>query len=127
MRCSVSQAAKLAGVSVRTLRWYDEIGLLKPTEVTPAGYRFYDDEAMAVLQQILFYRELGVPLETAIRVCGENPARANGLWPRKGALRPGSDGDLILLDGEKNVDTVIARGRVMVRGGQVLVKGTFEE
>ena len=40
MRCSVSQAAKLAGVSVRTLRWYDEIGLLKPTEVTPAGYRF---------------------------------------------------------------------------------------
>ena len=68
-----------------------------------------------------------MPLETAIRVCGENPARANGLWPRKGALRPGSDGDLILLDGEKNVDTVIARGRVMVRGGQVLVKGTFEE
>lgn len=62
MRYSVSQAARLAGVSVRTLRWYDEIGLLKPTEVTPAGYRFYDDEAMAALQQILFYRELGVPL-----------------------------------------------------------------
>ncbi len=78
-------------------------------------------------QEIKGAVELGVPLETAIRVCGENPARANGLWPRKGALRPGSDGDLILLDGEKNVDTVIARGRVMVRGGQVLVKGTFEE
>ena len=63
MRYSVSQAARLAGVSVRTLRWYDEIGLLKPTEVTPAGYRFYGQEAMAVLQQILFYRELDVPLE----------------------------------------------------------------
>lgn len=63
MRYSVSQAARLAGVSVRTLRWYDEIGLLKPTEVTPAGYRFYSQEAMAVLQQILFYRELDVPLE----------------------------------------------------------------
>jgi DNA-binding transcriptional MerR regulator len=68
MRYSVSQAARLAGVSVRTLRWYDEIGLLKPTEVTPAGYRFYDDEAMAVLQQILFYRELGVPLEQIGRI-----------------------------------------------------------
>ena len=63
MRYSVSQAARLAGVSVRTLRWYDEIGLLKPAQVTPAGYRFYDDMTMAALQQILFYRELGVPLE----------------------------------------------------------------
>lgn len=68
MRYSVSQAARLAGVSVRTLRWYDEIGLLKPTEVTPAGYRFYGDEAMAELQQILFYRELGVPLEQIGRI-----------------------------------------------------------
>ena len=68
MRYSVSQAARLAGVSVRTLRWYDEIGLLKPTEVTPAGYRFYHDEAMAELQQILFYRELGVPLDQIGRI-----------------------------------------------------------
>ena len=68
MRYSVSQAARLAGVSVRTLRWYDEIGLLKPAEVTPAGYRFYDDRAMAALQQILFYRELGVPLEQIGRI-----------------------------------------------------------
>lgn len=68
MRYSVSQAARLAGVSVRTLRWYDEIGLLKPTEVTPAGYRFYGEEAMAALQQILFYRELGVPLEQIGRI-----------------------------------------------------------
>lgn len=68
MRLSVSQAARLAGVSARTLRWYDEIGLLRPTEVTPAGYRFYDDRAMACLQQILFYRELGVPLEQIGRI-----------------------------------------------------------
>ena len=68
MRYSVSQAARLAGVSVRTLRWYDEIGLLKPSEVTQAGYRFYDDAAMAALQQILFYRELGVPLEQIGRI-----------------------------------------------------------
>lgn len=63
MKLSVSEAAKRAGVSVRTLHYYDEIGLLKPSETTPAGYRFYDDAALASLQQILFYRELDVPLE----------------------------------------------------------------
>ncbi len=68
MRLSVSEAAKRAGVSVRTLHYYDEIGLLKPSETTQAGYRFYDDGAMASLQQILFYRELGVPLEQIRRI-----------------------------------------------------------
>ena len=68
MRLSVSEAAKRAGVSVRTLHYYDEIGLLKPSETTPAGYRFYDSAAMASLQQILFYRELDVPLEQIGRI-----------------------------------------------------------
>lgn len=68
----------------------------------------------------------GVPLETAIRVAGENPARANGLWPRKGTLRPDSDGDLLILDEEMHIDTVVARGRVMVRDGKAVVKGTYE-
>ena len=68
MRLSVSEAARRAGVSVRTLRWYDEIGLLKPSETTQAGYRFYDETAMASLQQILFYRELDVPLEQIGRI-----------------------------------------------------------
>ena len=68
----------------------------------------------------------GVPLETAIRVAGENPARANGLWPRKGTLRPDSDGDLLILDEAMHIDTVVARGHVMVRGGKAVVKGTYE-
>ena len=68
----------------------------------------------------------GVPLETAIRVAGENPARANGLWPRKGTLRPDSDGDLLILDEGMYIDTVVARGHVMVRGGKAVVKGTYE-
>lgn len=68
----------------------------------------------------------GVPLETAIRVAGENPARANGLWPRKGTIRPDSDGDLLILDEGMYIDTVVARGRVMVRGGKAVVKGTYE-
>lgn len=68
MRFSVSEAAKRAGVSVRTLHYYDEIGLLKPSETTQAGYRIYDDAALASLQQILFYRELDVPLEQIGRI-----------------------------------------------------------
>ena len=91
------------------------------------GARLLVTRLSSLHQEVRGAVELGVPLETAIRVCGENPARANGLWPRKGTLRPDSDADLVLLDGENQVDTVIARGRVMVRGGQPLVKGTFEE
>ena len=62
-RWSIGEAADCAGVSVRTLRHYDAIGLLAPSEVTQAGYRFYDEAAMAKLEQILYFRELGFPLE----------------------------------------------------------------
>ncbi len=60
---SISQVAKLTGVSIRTLQYYDEIGLLKPSKLTEAGYRMYDDDALQTLQQILFFRELGFPLK----------------------------------------------------------------
>lgn len=62
MRLSVSEAADLAGVSVRTLHYYHEAGVLPPSEVTPAGYRYYDEKAMERLQEILFYRELDFSL-----------------------------------------------------------------
>ena len=62
MLLSIGELAKLMGISVRTLRYYDAIGLLKPSAVTPAGYRSYDEKAMETLQQILFFRELGFPL-----------------------------------------------------------------
>jgi DNA-binding transcriptional MerR regulator len=58
----INEAAFAAGVTVRTLHYYDEIGLLKPSEITDTGYRLYDDAALAVLQQILFFRELDFPL-----------------------------------------------------------------
>lgn len=60
---SISQIAKLTGVSIRTLQYYDEIGLLKPSKLTAAGYRMYDDNALQILQQILFFRELGFQLK----------------------------------------------------------------
>ena len=63
MSYTVKQLSKLAGVSVRTLHYYDAIGLLKPDAIRPNGYREYGDEAVLKLQQILFYRELDLSLE----------------------------------------------------------------
>ena len=59
---TVAQVSKRTSVSVRTLHHYDQIGLLKPTEVTDAGYRLYDDGALDKLYMILVYRELGLSL-----------------------------------------------------------------
>jgi DNA-binding transcriptional MerR regulator len=59
---TVKELSDLAGVTVRTLHYYDEIALLKPPTVNDNGYRFYDEAALLRLQQILFYRELGVGL-----------------------------------------------------------------
>ncbi len=60
---TVKEVSRLTGVSVRTLHHYDAIGLLKPTEVTAAGYRLYDDTALRRLQSILLFRELQFPLK----------------------------------------------------------------
>ena len=59
---TVKEVSGITGVSVRTLRYYDEIGLLKPTQLTEAGYRLYDNKALERLQEIMFFRELEVPL-----------------------------------------------------------------
>lgn len=60
---TVKQVSDLTGISVRMLHHYDKIGLLKPTKLTEAGYRLYDDEALETLQQILFFKELDLPLK----------------------------------------------------------------
>lgn len=60
---TVKEVSKLTGVSVRTLQYYDKIGLLQPTKYTDSGYRLYDDTALERLQQILLFRELEFPLK----------------------------------------------------------------
>lgn len=60
---TVKKVSDLTGVSVRTLQYYDKIGLLSPTELTDAGYRLYDNTALERLQQILLFRELEFPLK----------------------------------------------------------------
>ncbi len=60
---TVKQVSELTGISVRALHYYDKIGLLKPSRITVAGYRLYDEEAFETLQQILFFKELDLPLK----------------------------------------------------------------
>lgn len=69
---TVKEVSKITGISVRTLHYYDEIGLLKPTLLSEAGYRLYDDKALETLQQILFFREFDMPLKE-IKTVLNNP------------------------------------------------------
>ena len=69
MKLTISQMAKITGVSVRTLHYYDEIDLLKPCLVNPEnGYRYYDEEDLSDLQQILFFRELDFSLKQIAKI-----------------------------------------------------------
>ncbi|MDF2539093.1 MAG: MerR family transcriptional regulator [Herbinix sp.] len=64
MEYTVQKLGSLAGISTRTLRYYDEIGILKPARINSSGYRIYGQNEVDRLQQIMFYRELGVNLDT---------------------------------------------------------------
>lgn len=69
---TVKDMSEITGISIRTLRYYDEIGLLKPTKLTHSGYRLYDNKALEKLQEIMFFRELEIPL-IDIKKIMENP------------------------------------------------------
>lgn len=71
MEYTIQKLARLSGVSARTLRYYDEIGLLKPARVASNGYRIYGQAQVDALQQILFYRALEVPLEEIRQMCAD--------------------------------------------------------
>ena len=85
---TVKQLSQLAGVTPRTLHHYDEIGLLKPSRVGENGYRYYGEEAVLRLQQILFYRELGIPLDDIKKIMGRRDFDVVGaLYSHKEALQ----------------------------------------
>ena len=73
MEYSIHQLSRLSGVTTRTLRWYDKIGLLKPSRVAENGYRYYGPAEVDRLQDIMFYRALGVEL-ARIRSCLDDPS-----------------------------------------------------
>jgi len=69
---TVKEVSEITGISIRTLRYYDEIGLLKPSKLSNAGYRLYDNKALEKLQEIMFYRELEIPLNDIKKIM-DNP------------------------------------------------------
>src|SRR5205809_896631 len=70
MAYTVKKVAAMSGVSVRSLHFYDETGLLKPAYTGANGYRFYEERELLILQQILFYRELGFELKQIKEILG---------------------------------------------------------
>ena len=85
---TVKQLSSLAGVTPRTLHHYDQIGLLKPSRVGDNGYRYYGEESVLRLQQILFYRELGIPLEDIKKIMARRDFDVLGaLYSHKDALK----------------------------------------
>ncbi|WP_030985454.1 MerR family transcriptional regulator [Streptomyces sp. NRRL S-1813] len=76
MSYSVGQVSGFAGITVRTLHHYDKAGLLSPGDRSPAGYRLYSDADLSRLQQILFYRELGFPLDEIATILEDPQANA---------------------------------------------------
>ena len=73
MEYSIQELSRLSGVTTRTLRWYDQIGLLKPSRVAESGYRYYGGAEVDRLQDILYYRALGVEL-ARIKECLDDPS-----------------------------------------------------
>lgn len=105
---TVIEVSRLTGVSVRTLHHYDAIGLLAPTKVTEAGYRLYDDEALARLQTILLYRELEFSLKD-IREILDSPG-----FDRREALRQ----QITLLQMQRqHIDELLALARKLEKTG----------
>lgn len=78
-------------------------------------------------EEVIDAVKLGVPMEVAISTVSENPAKANGLWPAKGTIQQDSDGDMLILAEDMSIDTVIAKGKCLIKDGNILVRGTFEE
>lgn len=114
MSYTVNKLAKLSGVSVRTLHFYDEIGLLKPAYYGENNYRYYEEEQLLLLQQILFYRELGIPLNEIQKILkDENFDKIEALESHKNVLRGDLDRIQNLI---KTIDKTIAH----LRGKQTM-------
>ncbi|UUZ95535.1 MerR family transcriptional regulator [Paenibacillus sp. P25] len=86
MLYTVKEVSELSKVTVKTLHHYHKIGLLLPSRISEAGYRLYGEKELERLQQILFYRELDIPLENIKRLLGEEPERSLILTRQKELL-----------------------------------------
>ncbi|MDE5963771.1 MAG: MerR family transcriptional regulator [Eubacterium sp.] len=116
---TVKEISRLTGISVRTLHYYDEINLLKPTKITAAGYRLYDDTALERLHRILLFRELKFPLKE-IKTILDNPD-----FDAKSALKE----QIALLEMQKNrLDEIINSAReILTKGAENMNFSVFDK
>jgi DNA-binding transcriptional MerR regulator len=119
MSYTVKKLAKLSGLSIRTLRFYDKIGLLKPAFYGDNHYRYYEAEQILMLQQILFYRELGFPLSDIHRIIhSDDFNKIDALISHKKILTQNLDRTRKLI---QTIDQTIAhlRGNITMRDEQL--------
>ena len=114
-RLQIGEVSRLTGISVRTLQYYDEIGLLPPSDKSSSGYRYYDAEAMAALQEILFFRELDFSLADIKRIL------ADPGFDRAGALLRHRK---LLLAKKTHVDALIESLDSLLRGMDITERNT---
>ncbi|MBR5421058.1 MAG: MerR family transcriptional regulator [Lachnospiraceae bacterium] len=115
---SVKEVSELTGISVRTLHYYDEIGLLKPAEVTEAGYRLYDDKAMARLGQILVFRELDLSLSDIKLIMDDPDLDRNSVLAKQREM---------LLMKQQRIERIIAGLDRMLKGDDMMDLRVFDE
>jgi DNA-binding transcriptional MerR regulator len=115
MEYTVQKLAQMAGVSTRTLRYYDEIGILKPARINSSGYRIYGQAEVDRLQQILFYRELNVNLESIKKILNAPTFnRAAALREhREKLLKKREQLDELIVNVEKTIAHIEGRRMIM--------------
>lgn len=119
MSYTVKKLANLSGISIRTLRFYDAIELLKPAYYGDNNYRYYEEEQILMLQQILFYRELGFPLNDIHRIISSDDFnKIDALISHKQILTQNLDRTRKLI---KTIDQTIAhlRGKIIMRNEEL--------
>jgi DNA-binding transcriptional MerR regulator len=109
MEYTVQKLGRMAGVSTRTLRYYDEIGILKPARINSSGYRIYGQAEVDRLQQILFYRELGVGIKEIVTAPSFDGAKALREHREK-LLERREQLDLLIANVEKTI--ALTEGRI---------------
>lgn len=117
-RMTVHEVADLTGITIRTLHYYDEIGLLKPTKITNNKYRLYTDDDLNRLQEILFFREVGFALKEIKRLLGSPN------YDRKEALKKHLD---ILQAQKERIDALISLVKTEIEGNAVPSFAPFSE
>lgn len=118
MEYTIQKLGEMAGVSTRTLRYYDEIGILKPARINSSGYRIYGQKEIDLLQQILFYRALDVDLDTIKRIVSS---------PDFNGIRALSEHHGKLLEKREQLDKLIANVEKTIASAEGKMKMSNKE